>query len=303
VKPIIKDMCPGSCMAYTGPLSQKNSCLRCGMTRHDPITGRPRQQFWTILIRPIIQALKRNHQSTVEMDYLVERLEALLAGLQLKGFIDKFDDIACGSEILEAFRDGLINEGDTVLIMLLDGAQLYRNKVSDCWIYIWIITNLPPSLRHSRRHHFCKLSSLSITSYQIDQPTTSRWMSVIMPHTTAGFSLFSLLQMALAWYISMGWLGIRAGLATDYGARMVGRHKRGAAPTTWCCSNLWTMMLQDVTMTTSLRIMCGQLIKTDTSQISPMSVPPETNENMSFADARQESAGPAFLVDYPLARS
>ena len=31
---------------------------------------------------------------------------------------------------------------DTVLMFLVDGAQLYRNKKSDCWMYIWVIYDL-----------------------------------------------------------------------------------------------------------------------------------------------------------------
>ena len=57
VKPIASDMCPKSCMAYTGPLSQKNSCIHCGSVQYDPITGKSRQQFWSIPISPIVQAL------------------------------------------------------------------------------------------------------------------------------------------------------------------------------------------------------------------------------------------------------
>ena len=33
----------------------------------------------------------------------------------------------------------------------LDGAQLYRDKESDCWIFVYIIHNLPPELRYTKR--------------------------------------------------------------------------------------------------------------------------------------------------------
>ena len=151
VKPIASDMCPNSCMTYTGPLSQKNSCIRCGSVRYDPITGKSRQQFWSIPIGPIVQALRRNHKSAVEMDYLMDRLEALLIELRDNGSVDKYDDIACGNKMLTAYQNGLIKQSDTVLIMSFDGAQLYRNKVSDCWIYIWVLANFSPGLRYKKK--------------------------------------------------------------------------------------------------------------------------------------------------------
>ena len=66
------------------------------------------------------------------MDYLMDHLEALLIKLCDNGSIDKYDDIACGNEMLTAYQNGLIKQSDTVLIMSFDNAQLYRNKVSDC---------------------------------------------------------------------------------------------------------------------------------------------------------------------------
>lgn len=39
-----------------------------------------------------------------------------------------------------------------VLVLSIDGAQLYRNKASDCWIYIWIILDHAPDVRYKKRH-------------------------------------------------------------------------------------------------------------------------------------------------------
>ncbi|KIO11941.1 hypothetical protein M404DRAFT_48044, partial [Pisolithus tinctorius Marx 270] len=43
-------------------------------------------------------------------------------------------------------------ENDIVLSVLLDGAQLYESKQSDCWLYIWIILNLSPDKRYKKTH-------------------------------------------------------------------------------------------------------------------------------------------------------
>ena len=37
-----------------------------------------------------------------------------------------------------------------VVMFLMDGAQLYRNKQSDCWIGIWIIFNYSPDFRYKK---------------------------------------------------------------------------------------------------------------------------------------------------------
>jgi hypothetical protein len=41
---------------------------------------------------------------------------------------------------------------DMVLMFSIDGAQLYRSKTSDCWIYIWIIMDHAPGLRYKNRY-------------------------------------------------------------------------------------------------------------------------------------------------------
>jgi hypothetical protein len=35
--------------------------------------------------------------------------------------------------------------------MSFDGAQPYRNKVSDCWIYIWVLTNFSLGLHYKKK--------------------------------------------------------------------------------------------------------------------------------------------------------
>ncbi|KAG2066235.1 hypothetical protein BDR04DRAFT_1130108 [Suillus decipiens] len=45
-----------------------------------------------------------------------------------------------------------IKQNDIVLMVLLDGAQLYESKQSDCWMYVWIILNLSPDKQYWRVH-------------------------------------------------------------------------------------------------------------------------------------------------------
>ena len=53
-----------------------------------------------------------------------------------------YDDIFCGSDYVDAVENKTIKDHDRVVMFSIDGAQLFRNKKSDCWIYIWIIPNL-----------------------------------------------------------------------------------------------------------------------------------------------------------------
>ncbi|KAF9063517.1 hypothetical protein BDP27DRAFT_1188848, partial [Rhodocollybia butyracea] len=54
VRPIVNDMCPNSCMAYTGPFAEHNSCIKCGESRYWPGTEIRRQEFHTLPIAPYI---------------------------------------------------------------------------------------------------------------------------------------------------------------------------------------------------------------------------------------------------------
>ena len=188
VKPVASDKCPNSCMAHTGPLSQKNSCIHCGSVQYDPITGKCRQQFWSIPIGPIVPALRRNHKSAVQMYYLMDRLEALLIELRASGSIGEYDNIARGNNMLTAYQNGLIKQSGTVLMISFEGAQLYRNQVSDCqavgYIYGFSPTSLPVFVTkrncHSWWYHTgqaedCGVMLLSrISAYQSHQSITCR---------------------------------------------------------------------------------------------------------------------------------
>jgi hypothetical protein len=37
-------------------------------------------------------------------------------------------------------------------MLLINGAQLYESKQSDCWIYIWFLLDLAPDLLHKKKY-------------------------------------------------------------------------------------------------------------------------------------------------------
>ncbi|KDQ51981.1 hypothetical protein JAAARDRAFT_73289 [Jaapia argillacea MUCL 33604] len=152
IQPIIKDMCPNTCAAYTGEFEALDSCLKCGESRYAVVGGAPRQSFYTLPIGPSVQALRRHPQSAQHMLYFDEKTQSLLEENETEGHIKIIDDICCGMDILEAVSTRKIKKNDTILMMSLDGAQLYRDKISDCWIYIWIFVNLSPDRRYKKKH-------------------------------------------------------------------------------------------------------------------------------------------------------
>ncbi|KAF9486092.1 hypothetical protein BDN70DRAFT_846549 [Pholiota conissans] len=155
------DMCPDTCIAYTGPFSELEACPKCHKPRYDPIilassNGRkkvPQQQFYTMPLGPQLQALWRDPETAKAMCYRKQETDKILQQLEQNGNrIDQWDDIYHGSAYLDAVRSGNIGSNDTVLLMSIDGAQLYENKQSDCWIYIWVVLNLAPDVRYKKRH-------------------------------------------------------------------------------------------------------------------------------------------------------
>lgn len=151
IVPIISDMCPSSCHAYTGPLAARDSCLKCGKPRYDS-SGKPLQRFFTLPPTAVLQSMRRDPELSDAFGYATRKFDKLVAELQETGEISHFDDILCGQDILDAFIHRKIQRGDTLLMLSLDGAQIYRDKQSDCWIYIWVFTSLSPDMRYKKRY-------------------------------------------------------------------------------------------------------------------------------------------------------
>jgi hypothetical protein len=159
VVPVTSDMCPNSCLSYVGPLAHLDTCSMCGEPRYDPIqlaTNNkkiPRQRFDTIPIGPQLQALWRDPVSATNLQYRRNRTCEILEELKRNGGrMSCYEDLLHGSDYLHAVGDGRIKEGDMVLMLSLDGAQLYRNKASDCWMYIWVIFDHSPDVRYKKRY-------------------------------------------------------------------------------------------------------------------------------------------------------
>jgi hypothetical protein len=149
VTPVTHDMCVNSCIAYTGPFNNLDLCPKCGTSRRDPQTNKARQTLNTIPLGPQLQALKRHKDSAVALQYRVERTHGILEELEATGGrLPAYDDFLHGSDYLNAVRAGLIREDDIVIMLSIDGAQLYAYKQSDCWVCIWVVLDHSPDTRY-----------------------------------------------------------------------------------------------------------------------------------------------------------
>ena len=84
---------------------------------------------------------------------IVKKSRAIIAELEANsGVLASYDDIFYGSGYLESVKKGRITDDDIVLMLSIDGAQLYAHKASDCWIYIWIIMDFAPDERYKKKH-------------------------------------------------------------------------------------------------------------------------------------------------------
>jgi hypothetical protein len=150
---IVHPMCKNSCVAFTGPLTDLDHCPKCGEPKHCPISGKYQQEFHTMPIGPILQALWRDPQSARRFEYRRSITREIIDKLRSNsGNIPTYEDFFHGSDYLENVRNGNITFDDMVLMFSIDGAQLYAHKASDCWIYIWVIMDFSPEERYKK--HF-----------------------------------------------------------------------------------------------------------------------------------------------------
>ncbi len=150
VDSIVNTMCKNSCIAFTGPFADLDHCPKCNEPKRCPISGTYRE-FHTMPIGPVLQALWRNPQSARKFNYRRNKTREIIEKLQSNnGSIPIYEDFFHGSDYLENIRNGNITDHDIVLMFSIDGAQLYTHKISDCWIYIWVLLDLCPEERYKK---------------------------------------------------------------------------------------------------------------------------------------------------------
>ena len=150
-------MCINSCIGFTRPYAHLEQCPKCGESRFNQkelyqsggLRKVPRKEFTTFLVGPQLQARWKNPRMAQDMLYQWDKTQELLEELVVTGdHPDLLDDILCGDAYLKLACEGKVNKHDTVLMLSIDGAQLYESKKSDVWIYIWILVDLAPDKRY-----------------------------------------------------------------------------------------------------------------------------------------------------------
>lgn len=132
VTSIDRDMCVNSCIGYTGPYAELDSCPHCRESRYElgkngQPSKKPRKQFSTIPLGPQLQALWRTPEGAQSLHYRQKCTESILEELQENGGArtSASKDFFDGYDYLNAVKKGRITEDDMVLVLSIDGAQLY----------------------------------------------------------------------------------------------------------------------------------------------------------------------------------
>ncbi|KAG2346339.1 hypothetical protein BDR05DRAFT_878441, partial [Suillus weaverae] len=161
VEHVMHNMCIDSCVGFTGPFVDLIHCPKCRKSHYDETRlqetgGRvkvPVKQFPTLPIGLQLQALYRDPDSTASMHWLDEHTQEIFEQLECShGVKDVWNDFCDGTDNLGAVSEGKIKEGDPILMMSVNGAQLYKYKSLDCWIAIWVILNHSPNTCYKKKY-------------------------------------------------------------------------------------------------------------------------------------------------------
>lgn len=115
------DMCPGSCMAYTGPWAALEECRYCPEPRYETVVvkkkmvKKARRQFDTYPAGPQIQARYRSPEGAADMQYRQGRMPTIWEELRRAGELDFISDIIDGADFWDACQHNRISENDTCL--------------------------------------------------------------------------------------------------------------------------------------------------------------------------------------------
>ncbi len=157
LKPHKIDMCPESCMAYTGEYEMMMNCCyvkekvaACNEPRYSG-RGRPRAQMIYISFLDVIKAMFANAETSYLLrncDKMLQRtLHLLHNGANVIKTYSDFGDSAVHEHLHKNM--GLFEGNRDIAIALsTDGAQLTMKKHSNTWIVLLILLNPPVEMRY-----------------------------------------------------------------------------------------------------------------------------------------------------------
>ncbi|KAH8923395.1 hypothetical protein BT69DRAFT_1219092, partial [Atractiella rhizophila] len=146
IMPEAFDMCPNSCIVYTGEWSEFMECPKCHLSRYREATSKPggkrkkkvpRQQYFVVPFEAPLQARWATEEGVSASKHRARRTKDLLEKCPQDGMLpDILDDIYCGSDYLKLAREKKILPSDTILAFSLDGAQVFNNKTPSDAIFV-----------------------------------------------------------------------------------------------------------------------------------------------------------------------
>ena len=154
LKPSFVDMCPKSCMAFTGDSQSHTTCSYkdCNEPRYksqqsSKAKPKPRTTMLYMPITPIIQAYYANAETSHEMRHRDYCLKQALNALAVSAGVKKSEFSNSDNHIRHHNELGLFHDArDTALAISSDGAQLTMKKQSNMWLLIVVLLNLPPEI-------------------------------------------------------------------------------------------------------------------------------------------------------------
>jgi hypothetical protein len=158
ILPVMTDMCVSLCIAFTGPFGNHTICPVCQEACYKEVIQRHKlslwlqKQFLTIPVSPQIQVQWHSEKSAYDMGHHQRAMEIIVPTVLQHLPINEYNDVYCLQEFIQAVLKDDIKHDDMVLMLSIDGAQLYQHKQSDCWIYIWVLLNLPPDIRYKKKY-------------------------------------------------------------------------------------------------------------------------------------------------------
>ena len=158
------DMCPNSCIAYTGSYKDLDNCpfqrernRICGLPRYSAVTKptahpKPCAQMVVLPIMATIRALFANASTSQQLRYRDKCLQQALKclGQAATGGQAMYSDFANGAVHMHHYTNlNLFQDTrDIAFALSTDGAQLTMKKQSDTWMLLLVLLNLPPEVRY-----------------------------------------------------------------------------------------------------------------------------------------------------------
>ncbi|KAE8250423.1 hypothetical protein A4X13_0g4740 [Tilletia indica] len=168
--PVVYDMCPSSCVAFTGPRQDLDHCPECGLARYRAAGSHQDhvavKTYNYIPYLPRLQAYFGNVAWSRVMRYWHQRGTAASQAFTCQdGSVascdpeHRFGDLCDGLKHSLHRQEGrFVDAREVAVAISTDGAQLLRDRrASSAWLVLVQTLNLPPSLRFAVDHQHVSL--------------------------------------------------------------------------------------------------------------------------------------------------